>query len=336
MSPVLNLLTLFYSLAPPAAPTGDTEYFSARAVPGYENHRLGKDINGAPSLLISVRDFAERTRPSPTVLANLTIQHDVDCRIQRGELPPEEGQFTVLRCTSTDAGVHLHFLDVASPLLMLVGVTPSRVEVSRIVDGLVELFRAIDNAPKKTVQGLWAEIFLISGAASAKELVKAWHVVPQDRYDFNAGSQRMEVKSSTWRIRKHHFSHEQLYPPAGTQLLIVSVFVERAGGGASLGDLITQIRDRLDGNAELISHVDQTVYQTLGNSWQRALDERFDLALAQESLAFFDSGQIPKPPLELPLGVSEVHFRSDLTCKMPIEAPRMESHGGLFRAAARR
>ncbi len=312
---------------------GGPGYFSAHAIPGFENHRLGKDTNGAPSLLISVREVSTRTRPSPIVLENLTVQHDVDCRIKRGDGPLEEGSFTVLRCTSQDAALHVHFLRIASPLVMLVGINPTRIEVSRIIDSLVELFRAINEAPRKSVQGLWAEIFLISGAPAADLLVDAWHVVPQDRYDFNAGSQRIEVKSATGRVRDHYFSLEQLYPPAGSHLLVASVFVERTGAGISLGDLVSKVRDRMGGNAELVAHFDRIVYQTLGNGWERALDERFDLELAQESLGFFDVAQIPRLPLELPLGVSEVRFRSDLSGQRAVDPGRMLASPGLFRAA---
>lgn len=333
VSPVLDLFPLFKSLEPPTAPVGGPGYFSAHALPGFENHRLGKDTNGAPSLLISVRDVSARTRPSPIVLENLTVQHDVDCRIKRGDGPLEEGRFTVLRCTSQDAALHLHFLRIVSPLVMLVGTNPTRIEVSRIIDSLVELFRAINEAPRKSVQGLWAEVFLISGASVADLLVGAWHIVPQDRYDFNAGSQRIEVKSATGRARDHYFSLEQLYPPAGSHLLVASVFVERTGAGTSLGDLVSKVRHRMAGNAELVAHVDRIVYQTLGNGWQRALDERFDLELAEESLAFFDVAQIPRLSLELPPGISEVRFRSDLAGQLPLETQRMHSQGGLFRAS---
>jgi hypothetical protein len=333
---ILDLFPIFRSLVPPTVPAGALGYFSAHLIPGFENHRLGKDGNGAPALLISVRDVATKTRPSPIVLENLSVHHDIDCRIKREDGPLEQGRFTVLRCTSGDPALHLHFLRIASPLVMLVGVNPAQTEVRRLIDSLVELFRVLNEAPRKSVQGLWAEVFLISGATTAEDLVEAWHVVPQDRYDFNAGSYRIEVKSATGRIRNHHFSLEQLYPPTGSKLIVASVFVERTGAGTSLGDLVNMIRGRMGGNVNLVAHIDRIVFQSLGNGWQRALDERFDLELAEESLAFFDPSQIPRLCRDLPVGISEVRFRSDFSGRLPLETQELESAGGLFRAASRK
>jgi hypothetical protein len=333
---ILDLFSIFESLARPTVPAGGAGYFSAHLIPGFENHRLGKDGDGAPAVLISVRDFATRARPSPIVLENLTVHHDVHCRIKRGDEPLEEGRFTVLRCTGEDTAIHLHFLRIASPLVMLVGVNPTRTEVSLLIDSLVELFRVINEAPRKSVQGLWAEVFLISGANSPEDLVDAWHVVPQDRYDFNAGSFRIEVKSATGRSRHHYFSLEQLYPPMGSKLIVASVFVERTGGGTSLGDLVNMTRERLAGNVRLVAYIDRIVFQSLGSGWRRALDERFDLELAKESLAFFDPSQVPRLSQEVPVGISEVRFRSDFSGRLPIETQELESEGGLFRAALRK
>ena len=56
----------------------------------------------------------------------------------------------------------------------------------------------------------------------------------EDLYDFNEGNHRIEVKSAQGELRRHHFSLAQLLPPAGTTLAIVSVLVNRAGGGTSI------------------------------------------------------------------------------------------------------
>jgi hypothetical protein len=84
--------------------------------------------------------------------------------------------------------------------------------------------------PRKSVQGLWAELFLMARLRDPSALVAAWHSQLGDLYDFSAGSQRIEVKSAIGRIRRHHFTLEQVLPIPRTRVLIASVLVERGRG----------------------------------------------------------------------------------------------------------
>ncbi len=167
-------------------------------------------------------------------------------------------------------------------------------------------------------------------------LAAAWHVLPGDRYDFSAGSQRIEVKSATGRVRQHHFALEQLLPVPGTRVLVASVLVEQAGAGTALADLVSEVRSRVGHNPQLLLHVDQVVAQTLGDSWRHAQEERFDRHVAESSLAFFEPTVIPKVEPNLPPAVSGVHFRADLTGLPKADLVAHRSQGGLFGAVLRR
>jgi hypothetical protein len=95
--------------------------------------------------------------------------------------------------------------------------------------------------------------------------------------------------------------------------LAASLFVERASGGTSLRELIADI-DRLAGSStELVMKLHTIVAATLGQAMREALDIRFDQHLAKESLRFYDMRRIPAIRAEAPTGVSEIHFRSDLS-----------------------
>lgn len=72
---------------------------------------------------------------------------------------------------------------------------------------LIELFRAIAKPARKSLQGLWAELFLISQACQPAILVDAWHTAPEDSYDFAVDNQRIEVKSFSGQICQHHAVH---------------------------------------------------------------------------------------------------------------------------------
>jgi len=174
---------------------------------------------------------------------------------------------------------------------------------------------------------------VIAQSNAPAELIRAWHATPEDRYDFNSGSQRIEVKSSSSRTRQHRFALEQLHPPVGTSLLIASVFVERAGGGVSVMNLVDEIRSHIRGQTELLLRLESTVAATLGDNWRAALDERFDRQLGQGSLRFYESAAIPSVDPELPDGVSDVAFKSDLSEVESVERDVFRQMGGLFAAA---
>jgi hypothetical protein len=89
--------------------------------------------------------------------------------------------------------------------------------------------------------------------------------------------------------------------------------VERIGGGTSLRSLLEQIERQLGGNADLVLKLREVVASTMGSSLCEALTASFDLRLAETSLRFFRSCDIPAIRGPLPLGVSGVHFTADLS-----------------------
>jgi len=323
---------LFAALEAPKPDAADGMSLSACPIPGVHGHRVAKDVQGEPLVLVSTAGAHERL-PAPVRLENIAIDHGVHCKIWQGEKLVEEGIFTVLKCLSRDASLRDHFLSVGGPFLLCLGDRPSPSQVAAFLDTLVQLFRALTEPPRKSVQGMWAELFLIASARDARAMMRAWHPTPDERYDFSAGSQRLEVKSAVGRPRRHHFSLEQLAPPLMTTVLIASVCTERAGGGASLGDLIAQLRSRLTRDADLLLRLDAVVAATLGRSLLQALDEAYDLELAKESLSFFEVAAVPRPPGAMPREVSNVRFVADLSNVEPVELALYTGAEGLFEAA---
>lgn len=333
---MLDLVSSFDTLRAPTGAPGTATRFSAVPIPGYGQHRIGKDPEGAPSLLVAVVEGAEPGGPAPIVLEHLTVQHDVDCRVTQLDGSVLDGTFTVVRCAGRDRALHEYFLRVAASVVAFIGEEPSRADVGTAIERLVELFRSMDTIPRKSLQGLWAEVLLMARLRDPAPLAAAWHVLPSDRYDFSAGTERIEVKSATGRVRQHHFALEQLVAVPGTKVLIASMLVERAGAGATLSDLVSEVRSRIGHDPRLLLHVDQVVAQTLGDIWRQAQEERFDRHLSESSLSFFDPEVIPRVDPSLPRGISDVRFRVDLTGLPSADLATYRSGGGLFAAALRR
>jgi len=325
-----DLLELYQSLSFPI-PAASDRGLSAIPIPGIETHRLAKDASGSPCLLI--RQSPQNAFSAPIRLENLRVSFDAPCTVIYPAREPESDTFTIVRCTAADPALFPHFLRILSPIVTALGPRPTRAAVRRAISGLVELFQALVAPAKKTIQGVWAELFLIRLASEPHTMAAAWHRDPLDHFDFSTGAQRIEVKSSSLRRRAHHFSLAQISPPKGTRVLVASIFVERAGGGVSLARLFEDARARLIASAEATARFDATFYASLGSGWQDAMNEAFDWELAKESLAFFDAGSVPSIATPVPVGVSEVRFSSDLSAAAPLREDELLASGGVFAAA---
>ena len=331
---MLDLIEIFRSIESRSL-IKDENLFSTTVIPNYEPHRLGKDVFGRPLILISILDVRNQRQPTPIELEHLTVMYDVNCRISRPDDTIDEERFTVILCTGDDPTLQTYFLRIASTIITSLSNKPTQSDVSAAVNQLIELFRAMEDIPLKSVQGLWTEMFLISQACQPATLIDAWHTVPEDRYDFAMDNQRIEVKSFSGDIRLHHFSLEQLHPPEGVIALVASVCVEGSQAGDSIADLREKIHIRLGSNFDSLLHIDSIIARTLGKAWQQASEVRFDERLAEESLVFYATPSIPSIDPNLPLGVSQVRFRSDLTEIDPCENSSLHEAGGIFKAALR-
>lgn len=323
-----SLVDLFAQIQAPDASGSDTNRFMAIPIASSRTYRLGKDPTGAPALLIRLPPD-QATNASPIRLRHLYVAHDVHCVIHRDH-GTESGKFSVLSCVEADRATEKYFLRVIESLLPGLGEHPDARSINQAVDSLVELFRALSNPPIKAVRGLWAELFLLAESHDPGKLIDAWHTVPDDLYDFSQDNQRIEVKSARGEARSHHFSLTQLMPPTGTTLVIVSVIVNRAGGGTTISDLIDELRFRFSGSPHRILRLYRVVTLTLGDRWREAELDMFDRAAARQSLAFFRPSDIPMVNPDLPAGVSNVRFSSDLTGKTPYSNREARTLGGLI------
>jgi putative PD-(D/E)XK family protein DUF4420 len=326
----LNLISTYDSLAKPIG--AKETRFSVHTIDRHRVYRIGKDSQDAPALLISIEQSRSGRQLASVVLEHLTVQHGISCLIVDKRGREEHGRFTLIRCRGGDRTLYEYFLRILNSTLIGPYLEPSVVDITHAIEKLVELFHAMTIPPRKSLQGLWSELFLISQARDMNKLINAWHKSPEDRYDFSAGEQRIEVKSAGGRLRRHHFSLEQLHPPAGSSVIVASLFVEGAGAGTSLSDLIEKIRGKIGKHLESIEWLDRIVALALGASWKNALGMRFDSELAKESMRFFKASEIPSVDHNLPLKVSDVHFISDLTGCPTIGAPSLRSQGGIFEA----
>lgn len=276
-------------------------------------HRLAKSAAAHPVLLIET-SLPSSAYPAPLKLEYLTVLHGYQGRIESGE-GTKTGIFTVVECHVTEAELVAAFLRLAGHLLEGLPTMPDPRVVGFELRKLVHIFQALRQPPTKTVQGLWAELFVLTNSPDIHRWAAAWHDDPMDRYDFAMQRLRVEVKSSGTRIRRHTFSHEQLHPPKGVELWIASVFAERSSAGSNCAELLQRIQAGL--TAEAAFRIESLLMRTLGSDFSKAQDFKFDEALADESLEFVPIENIPRLMEDVPAGISDLRYSVVVPAAIP-------------------
>lgn len=295
----------------------DNPLYSVMPVPGYPCCFVGKDRESLACILISTSDQAGRSHP-PIRLESLDAQFDLRCRLKKFGEPEREGAFTVIRCRESDSETIQYFLSVCETILRILGDNPTRTQIATTVNRLAAIFQRVQQPPSRPLNGLFGELFILFRSGNAVRALAAWRADENARFDFSDGDIRLDVKASGGKNHTHIFSYDQCNPPPGTVAVVASLQTEQASGGVSLCNLIDRIEYRVSSRFDLVLKLHETVAATLGTSLKNSLSKRFDLRLTESSLRFFNLEDVPAIRGALPVGVSDVHFRSDLSALSPV------------------
>ncbi len=287
----------------------DEMCYLAESIPFSKKNKIGLSRNGFPVFFIKSQ--------SDDLVADVRLELIIAQFNQLCELEEDgkilQGVYDVIILKTENEDLQKYFIDVFCLILKNLPANASSADIKKEIHTFIKLFRMLSDSPQKDIQGLWAELFVIAQSKNPDYLLKAWHVSPSDKYDFNDGLDKLEVKSTSKMRRIHHFALEQLTTNKTSELVIVSVIVIETGIGMNLVDLRDLISKRIKAK-DLLVKLDEIIIRTLGSSINRISEISFDYKQAEESLCFFDSKDIPKIlPEMVPPQVTDVHFVVDLT-----------------------
>ena len=273
-------------------------------------HRIAKNQEGFPVIMICTKkSFENKQRFS---LQNLSIQQDIECQV-RDKTQIKTEFFTLIVFTNNSTELQSYFFRIAEPLLEVIPQKPSEKDVTNIIFNFLEIFRVLLKPAKKSVLGLWGELFIISQSVNSEQLLKAWHDNNFEKYDFGMDNWRIEVKTTIKNIRIHSFSFEQLNPINEVKVEIASILTKQTVSGKSIEDLCKIIRTKIT-NLILINKMNLLVAQILGDTLEEAQNIKFDLDLAIQTLRFYSTNDIPKiTSIQIPPQVYNVKFDVDLS-----------------------
>lgn len=325
----MNLVETFNSLEAPE--TSNRNLFNAITLTDFPFVKVAVNNEGIPVILISSVADSTFISQKNIRLKYLELTHNLECKISENNNIKFQN-FTVIVFRSDQESLQHYFLGIAETLIKSLSAKPTQQEVFQTFKSFVEIFRTLSDTPTKTLQGLWAELFIIDTAKEPATLLNYWHNIPEEKFDFNADTEKLEVKSSSTLERIHTFASEQLNPPKEKQVLIASLFVKQSTHGQSIAHLTNSIQQKVADN-DLTEKLFTIISKTLGNTVEQSIKIKFDFDLAKNSLRFYRHQDIHKiEKVYIPNKVSEVRYKSDLTELKSIQPDKLKIGGQLYDA----
>jgi hypothetical protein len=304
--------------------------FSAASLPFTVRHKIGISSEGYPMFFIECNNTSHSLDIN---LEFISVLFNRTCRLSENSEKQTDNIYTIVSLKTENIDFQQYFLEVVCIVLEQLPDCPSHKQLKTEIQKLIELFSRFNRPPRKTIQGLWAELFIIEQAKYPEYLIQSWHASPDDKFDFNDGQDKIEVKSTSSVRRIHSFALEQLNPNRNSNLLIASVFVIQTGRGKNIFDLKDSICKRVQ-NLQLQFRLNEILSQTLGSDFDKVFDVYFDYQQALDTLAFYDFKDIPTIHSDnIPEAVSNVRLDCDLSRVVTIKDKVFDtSQSPLFRS----
>ena len=281
-------------------------------LPKIKNHKIGLSIDGLPLFFIKCENETNE-KALDYNLESISIQFNQRCQLLSNDKKVADGVYTVISLKTDSIDLQEYFINILYFVLLKLPTTANLKELKIEVEKLISLFNKFSKLPTKTIQGLWAELLVIEQSSNPEYLIKSWHYSSTDKFDFNDGVDKIEVKSTAKSRRIHNFSLEQLNPNKNSKLIIASVFAVETGKGKTIFDLVKLIDEKVK-NKEVVFRINEVLLDTLGSDFEKTFEHYFDYQQAIDSLAFFDSEFVPKiEASSIRQEISNIHFDCDLS-----------------------
>lgn len=276
-----------------------------------KNAFLGISSSGLPSLFVKP---SENISHKPGVrTSHVTLRLGNDFKVTKSGAPTEIERFDSIMCESNRGDDIQVFLAIIEGLLLHSG----KSTIDR--NSLISFFRStsylFSARPAKDVnaqrQGLWGELFFMQSTRGFKFWMPAWHSEPTRKFDFSVGKKRVEVKTSVGTERSHNFSHRQVFPYEGEEIMIASILLRKEDSGLSLRDLINLAMGEVnkeDGYVKLMEAIRHSSMEDMEEN-----GPTYDEIEAGRSLSWYRSTDIPHFGVAEPAGVSQTRYKIDLS-----------------------
>lgn len=299
-------------------------------LPLIKTHKLGISESGEPLFFIKCQGTAKDVLLDCN-LESFSVQYNRECQLLN-DTKKEIGTYTIISLKNDSINLQEYFLEIVYLIIQKLEECPKLLALKVEIDKLIDLFSKFSKPAVKTIQGVWTELFIIEKSTSPDYLIQSWHTSILDKFDFNDGIDKIEVKSTSKVKRIHNFSFEQLNSNDSSNLIVVSVFVIQVGLGKSILNLIESIEQKLR-DKSMSLRLREIVGQTLGDDFKKSFDIYYDYQLAMDTIQCYRKEDIPTINSDaIPTSISHVKFECDLTNVIPVTENIYQSplHYSLF------
>lgn len=304
-----DLFKIFQGLKEQSSGIEDT--ILVHGIPNRLDHKIGVSKEGLPLFFIATKDTSKNAIDINLKLIQVAFQKN--CKLISKEGDKSDGIYTIVSLKTDSEDIGKYFVNTLHNLINQLELNPSFVQIKTELNNLINLFRSLSKPAKKTIQGLWTELLFINQSNDIEYVIKSWHQGKNDRYDFNDGIDKVEIKSTSKSDRIHRFSLSQLQEIKDTVIIIGSTFTVEIGKGISANELIETISEKVS-DPSLILKIYNVVAETMGDNFQHIFDIYFDYNYALNSILYFNIRDIPKISSEaLPSQITNVKFDCNLS-----------------------
>ena len=275
-------------------------------------HRLGKNYNGLPSILINTKKNNESVAPYKGM--SIRLRFNINCKIHEEN---EKQNYTILSCISKDEQIIKIFLDICQTTISQLGKEPTPKEISEKTQMLIDLFKEMPNKLSSIV-GLWGELFLIASSRNIPKSLEAWHQHAEDKYDFYDNNEALEVKCTSKTDRKHTFKHDQLVSNLKDHYVASIMISDDPVKGLSVVDLYEDIKKRckLD---NLNNKLKKIFFKIVGKTPYEELNEyRYNFDYSKKNVMYYKLKDISTLVNEDD-SVTDISYKIDLSRKKNVD-----------------
>ena len=319
-----NIFKLFQELNQLKYSSINNTGIETASIPEIKYHKIGISEEGFPIFFIKCKD--ENKKTTLINLKIISISLNVKCELFNNGTFVEDGIYTQVILKSESWELQKYFIEIFSTIILGFEEIEVGENVKLEINKIINLFSKLSNEPENSIQGLWAELLLIDNSTNPTYLIESWHIKKTDKYDFNDGKDKIEVKSTEKIKREHFFSLEQLITTSNSKLLIASIKVYETGKGTTIFDLSNSIKNKLSDQNTIIK-LETLIAESLGTNFEIAFEKFYDLDYGIEHLQLFKNTEIPTiPGNSIPKSLSQIKFLADLSEVQPLSTIDYESN----------
>ena len=293
--------------------------FEAIPLSGPRKDYLAKGVNGAPVLLL--HDASHGQYNPVFQLRHLQAEFHVSCRLRTGAQDVQD-TFALVSCDPNESDLHELFIRAFDAARQDLPAECTTERLRELIQRLVSLFRSLSKPSKRSLSGLWAELFVIDRGGKTKEAMAMWRSGAFDRFDFSSAQIVVEVKAATGQVRSHEFALEQLAVPRDGAGFVFSLLLQPLTGGIGIMDLANNIEGKLGAERVLKEKLWANILGDLGSDFSEGLDRRFDPAFADKNLRLFAMKDIPTITSNQDPRISSIRYVVELSSVAPIAEGR--------------